>query len=393
MKVAVISQPLPPMAFGQSVILYRLFKAFRADDYCLISTLNFDSEHSSRRLPCKYFQISNRGELTRGYRFGLSIIRESYNITVAAYLRARQIARIVRQEKCEAIMSCSGGFDLLDVPAGFIASRLARVPFYVYLFDTYSHMWLELNTQVIGSGTESLILKRAAGVIATNEAAAEFLRSRYGVASRVIHNPCDLSEYESGPRLEVNAGREKRIVYTGSVYAAHYDVLRNLVMAVEQIARPEVKVHLYTSTSNSQLQLNGIRGPVVYHGHQPSEAMARIQQSADVLFLGLAFEAPYPDLIKMSSPGKLGELLASRRPILLHAPPESFLSTYFRRYECGVVVDENDPGKLSAALARLIDDTYLQHRLSENAWARALADFDLVKAQNELAKLLNLKGA
>src|SRR5215468_7977796 len=164
MKFAVVSFLLPPSFSGQSMMLYHLLKDFDPNDYCLISPQSPDvpdDENYSARLPGKYFQVTREAELWRGFRYGLSIFRESFNVTYAAYQRARQIARIVREQKCEAILSCSSGSDLLDVPSGFYASRMTGVPFYVYLFDTYSHMWLNRETRFIGRFLERLILKRA----------------------------------------------------------------------------------------------------------------------------------------------------------------------------------------------------------------------------------------
>jgi len=135
-------------------MLYRLLKDVPAEDYCLISTAETETveeepDRVSHRLSGKYFRISSGGELTRGYRLVFAIARELYNVTVGAFLRARQIARIVHEENCQAVMSCSSGNDLLDVPSGFIASRLARVPFYLYLFDTYSQLWTDPRTRSI----------------------------------------------------------------------------------------------------------------------------------------------------------------------------------------------------------------------------------------------------
>src|SRR6266498_2826574 len=245
MKIAIVSNPLPPAPSGQAMMLYRLLKDVRPEDYCLISTSNYETgeEVYSRRLPGKYFQISAAFELTRGYRFGLKVLREVFNVSLGAFARARQIAHIVRTEHCKAILSCSSGADLLDVPAGFIASRLARVPFYIYLFDTYSHMWVQADTQFIGRSLEPFILRRAAGIISTNELVRKLLASRYGVDSTVIHNPCDISEYEKlghdgVPRRNDD---EVRIVYTGSISESHYDALRNLVTAIELVGRRNVK--------------------------------------------------------------------------------------------------------------------------------------------------------
>lgn len=392
MKFAAVSKLLPPASGGQSVLLYRLLKDFNPDDYCLISTLDLSDLRNdmSGRLGGRYFQISTEAEMTRGVRFGLALLREAYNVTVAAYSRARQIADIVKQENCEAILSCSSGVDLLDVPAGFYASRIARVPFYVYMFDTYSHMWLNPQTQFLGRMLEPMILKRAAGIIVTNESVRELLRKRYAVDSHVIHNPCDFSPYET-ELAEQPHNDQVSIVYTGAIYEAHYDAISNLLKAIGMLNRPNVKLHLYTSFSREVLEANGITGPVVFHGHIPASSIPEIQRRADILFLPLAFKSPYPELIKVSSPSKVGEFLASGRPVLAHAPEGSFISEYFRKYDCGLVVDEDDPGLLVEPLARLLDEPDLVQRLTVHAWKRAITDFGLDTAQLKLAEVMKLK--
>ena len=78
--------------------------------------------------------------------------------------------------------------------------------------------------------------------------------------------------------------------------------------------------------------------------------MPGIQRNADILFLPLAFNSPYPEIIKTSSPGEIGEYLAGKKPILVHAPSDSFISWYFRKYNCGCVVDDDDSEKLAAAI-------------------------------------------
>lgn len=396
MKIAVISHLLPPSFSGQAMMLYRLLKDLRPEDYCLVSTQSPEvpeGQSYSQRLPGKYFQISTAGETTRGHRFGLSVVREAFNVSYGAYARARQIARVVRDERCAAVLSCSSGDDLLDVPSGFYASRMAGVPFYVYLFDTYSHMWINPRTRFLGRLLEPLILKRAAGIIVTNESVRELLCERYGVESVVIHNPCDLSAYEGAASREPGGDGAVKVVYTGAVYEAHYDALKNLVAAIEALGRPEVKLHLYTAAAHDLLAARGIRGPaVVLHGHQPIFAIPAIQQGADVLFLPFSFDTPYPELIRISSPSKVGEFLAARRPVLVHAPPDSFVSKYFREHDCGLVVDRDDPALLARELGRLLDDAALRDRLAANARERAVADFSLSAASTKFAEVFGLVG-
>ena len=127
-----------------------------------------------------------------------------------------------------------------------------------------------------------------------------------GIEAIVIHNPCDLSEYETIPNDEFNGdSHEVKIVYTGAVYGAQCDAIRNLLAAIELLDQLNVKLHLYTAQSSRSLAKMGIQGPVVYHKHQALSAMPDIQQQADLLFLPLSFNSPYPvEVIRTSAPGK-----------------------------------------------------------------------------------------
>ena len=82
--------------------------------------------------------------------------------------------------------------------------------------------------------------------------------------------------------------------------------------------------------------------------------------------------------------------MAARRPVLVHAPPDAFVSKYFREHNCGLVVDRDDPKLLARQLGRLLDDPTLGSQLAENAWQRALVDFNLETAQRKFAQIMKL---
>lgn len=372
------------------MMLFRLLRDVDPSNYCLISTQDLnatDRAHDRQWLPGRYFQIKTKYEIPWEHR--PLKWRDAQRIMRDAWARARQITRIVKEQQCAAVLSCSSGDDLLDVPSGYLASRQAKVPFFLYLFDTYAHMWTQPPTQFIGQWLEPAIVKRAAGVIATNESVRDLLRRQYGVDSLVIHNPCDLEAYANlskTPRDETQV----KIVYTGAIYDAHYEAFRNLMTAIDMLGFPAIKAHVYTAQPEAFLAGKGVRGPIVYHEHAPIASIPQIQHEADVLFLPLSFTTPYPELIKVSSPSKVGEYLAARRPILVHAPTDSFIANYFRQHDCGVVVDKNDPAALAAALKRILDDNDLRERLSANAYERAQKDFSLAAAQEKFVNLFGL---
>ncbi len=86
----------------------------------------------------------------------------------------------------------------------------------------------------------------------------------------------------------------------------------------------------------------------------------------------------------------MGEYLASGRPVLAHAPADSYVTWNLREHGCGIVVDEPDASKLADAIRRLMDDGELRRRLTENARVRAV-DFSVETARAGFLKLLQAK--
>lgn len=399
MKFALISNVLPPSESAHAMIIHRLLRDLDPASYCLLSSRNYvtgEQPNYSGRLAGKHYYLPPTFRFTRGYRFGLQFLREQSNLALGVALRARAIARILRRENCEAVVVCTGGNEILDFPAGYLASRLTGAKFYPYLLDQYFHMVSYVLGKHFLQRIEPLLMKGAAAVIAPNEFLRDELRERFKIEAVVIHNMCDLSVYDESladaveDASESEAG-EVRIVYTGGVGPLHYDAMRNLLAAIKALGREDVRLHLYTAQPRDGLEREGIRGPaLVYHEHEPVSAMPAVQRSADVLFLPLAFDSPHPEIVRTAAPGKMGEFLAARRPILVHAPHDSFIAWYFRQHECGLVVDQNDPAQLARALDTILNDAALRERLAARARARAEADFSLPEAQAQFAQVLGL---
>jgi glycosyltransferase involved in cell wall biosynthesis len=388
MKFALVSHALPPSPYVQSLMIYRLLHGLDADDYCLITqgygTQSAINNSLGEKLPARHYYMSRWLNMERGVGFGA--VRWS-NVMA----RALQIARVLRREKCEAVVACTS--ELFDLPASFIASRMAKVKFYPYLFDYYSHMATGTRGEAFANHWEPRMMKEAAGIIVPNEFLRDDLRERYNVEATVVHNPCDLSLYEGAPAYDgsLNEGDEIRIGYTGSIYHAHYSAFWNLLAAIESLNERNIKLHIYSNQTPELLAEKGVRGPLEINEPVPPAAIPQIQLEADLLFLPLAFNAPHPGVIRTSAPGKMGEYLASGRPVLVHVPEDSFPAWYFRHYECGMVVTDNDPGKVAQAIEVILTDKDLRRKLVRNAWERAQSDFGIPASQRAFANLMKLE--
>jgi glycosyltransferase involved in cell wall biosynthesis len=396
MKFALVSNVLPPSETAHAAILHRLLRDVDPASYVLLSSRDYsgggaDPDYSGR-LSAPYYRLPPAFRLRRSFRLGRHTA-EAIGTALGIPARARAIAAILRRERCNAVVVCTGGNEILDFPAAYLASRVAGARFYAYLLDQYAHMVSYVLGKSFLRRIEPMVMKGADAVIVPNEFLADEVRRRFGVEPVVIHNPCDLAAYEAAPAgaaADPAARGETRIVYTGGVGPLHFGAFRNLLAALGMLGRDDVRLHLYTAQPQAELDAGGIRGPVVRHPHQPVAAMPGIQRAADVLFLPLALDSAYPEIVRTAAPGKMGEFLAARRPILVHAPADSFLAWYFRRHGCGVVVDRNDPEEVARALDRLLHDPALRERLAERAYRRARADFSLADARARFAHTLGL---
>jgi len=375
------------------MVIYRLLNGLPPDIYCLISRENYETHEGDkgdlRKLLGRCYTFNPVFRLPAPNHSKLFAFNISFNALLGLYSRAKQIKKIVQKEGCNLIIACTG--DFYDLPAAYLASKWTGIPFVPYIFDDYAYQWTGFYRS-ISKRLEPVILKHAKTVIVTNEYMQKEYIVRYGVQSTVIHNPCPLPNLEELDKADrVFNNHEINIVYTGAIYHAHYDAFRNLIAAIQQLKRSNVKLHLYTAQSEPELMRNGISGPmVVYHPHINQSGVPRVLRQATFLFLPLAFDSSIPEVIKTSAPGKIGEYLSVGRPVLVHAPEDSFLSWYFRTHQCGIVVDKNDPEILVEEINKLLSNDEIQMELGRHARSMAEKDFRIDKIQANFLGLLKL---
>jgi len=389
MRFALLSHVLPPSPSGQAVMLFRILSRLDPEIFYLISSASEQEtfQNTNKQLPLQAPSFSLPPEpLLKGSRhFGLDPIRNALNILIRIIVRTLSMLKIVHREPTNAIIACSG--DLTNIPAGFLISRIIHVPFFAYIFDDYVYQWRG-NYRRFAKFIGQFIFKHSAGIIGPNEYICQEYRQRYNITPTLVRNPCENGFFK--PFLKWPAESDKiKIIYTGAIYHANYDCFWNLIRAMDLLEDYHLELHIYTAQTYEELEEQQIKGKkVIVHSHVPYKDILEHQRKGDILFLPLAFESPIPEVIRTSAPGKMGEYLASGRPILAHVPPNSFVADYFKRYQCGSIVDQKEPRKLAEGIKNLIVDLTLRNKIIKNAQRQAQLDFSAELASSSLMALL-----
>jgi glycosyltransferase involved in cell wall biosynthesis len=381
-QFALVSHVLPPTWSGQAMVIQRIIQHIGSDQYLLIDSRGYESNVPATDnrvgLPAEPGQLLWLKDSTLG----------RLSIAFRICLRAWRIARHVHRAKCRSIVACSG--DLIDLPAAALASHLTGTAFVAYLFDDYLNQWsFAPHVQRVAKALEGPMLRKAAAVIVPNESHVQSLKQRLDIDCTLIRNPAVAPPTPHVSFKRGDASTPPLIVYTGAVYHVNFSAFRTLIAAMRQLSPVGARLEIYTAQDPTHLATQGICGDdVAIYPHVEPEEAAQIQRKADVLFMGFSFNEQVAEIVRTSAPGKLGDYLASGRPILALTPPNSFLATYFDEHQCGILVDREDPAAVKVALQQLLDDAAASARYVSNATRLASAEFSPEVAASRFWHLL-----
>lgn len=373
-KFTFVSHVLPPAWSGQAIVIGQMLRGVDPQTYCLIwteSKVRQNNGEFSKSLPAKYYHIPPMPMINRLERSPLA----GAVLSLKVFQRAAQIAKILIREKCNTVVVGTG--NLVDPPSAYYASQMVGADFYLYLFDDYVYQWIYPRHRIIAQYYERIMFQNTTGVIVPNEFMKAEIEKRQSVHATIVRNPCGFE-----PVIENSLQESTRdgihIVFGGAIYHVNLSAFTTLITVFEQLGDKRIKLHIYTAQEKDWLASQGIRGDyVVFHPHVPYSEMVEIQRKAHILFLPYAFHSTAQEVIRTSAPGKLGDYLASGKPILAYAPPDTFVCWYLKQHLCGAVVDTEDINRLAQTIRQIINNKDLAQTLVSNAVRQAKTDYSL----------------
>ena len=375
-KVLVLSWTVPPETTGSAIIVGNLAKQFTREEMVVAG------ERSWGRPPVAWQEqwpqiVFIAPSLPPGWR------GERWWRRFQLPLMILRTWRLAQKHRCESILSVFPKEEPLLT--GYLAARAIGARFYPYFHNVY----LENRAGVarrFARWLQSRAFRRAAHVFVMSEGMMELYRQRYPdlKCSALLHSFNEpLPQFEPPP----HAGRPLRLMVCGSINDSCRDAASRFSRAVR--ALPETHLTFLTGTPRSELAKAGLLGErIEVETVSRDDVLAQLRTAAIVLlphgFSGPAAQEEYDTIF----PTKTIEYLICGRPILAHAPKESYLARFLRKADCALLVDSPDIDELTVAIRRLGTDSDFRARLVRNA-LRAAEPFQARKVAAELRAHLN----
>lgn len=365
----------------------------------LLSRLNLGELHVLTRrknrklkrnyLPCSYFYYEDfeDSEGTAQHWGLLNTIRGKFNKVLSIHSAITVGRRAVLDWDIDLLVSVSS--NTVTVLSTYLLAKLEKKPYVVYLFDLYNNNRQFFIAKIFASFFEPAFLKNASAVIVTNEGTRKYYEKKYGkkVNIEVIHN-----SVSSAPYMAVRGNQasktQRKIIYTGNVNWPQLRSLRSMLEAVDTLKGVDVGIDLYVPNSPIDLLRQYDNHKKINFKSAPQSVMAEIQTKADILFLPLSWNTPAPDIIRTASPGKLTDYLIAGRPILIHAPPYSYVCSYAQEYGFAHIVSEENTAKLQEGIIKILNDKMYSQELCRNARSLFFQNHEADSNAQKLTRLL-----
>lgn len=407
-----ISDCVPPFLSGSTIVMHRLLLQFPENSYTFL-TRSIKGESKERvdeklRLSGRYIYVLNSYLWKFFPKVQSRDSKWKWLQVPIIFVRGMQVLRgKTKKHLLVAPFAHSGTFLL----AACLLHCITKIPLSIYFFDLFDRGQRNNWENRMRSKIERMAISMASNVFVMSEPLQEHYGKKYRIKPILLPHPVDISSCNSSCDTENDrvkqSGGSLKIVFAGMIYEAQLDAMLNLVSVVNEL--PDVEFHIYSPITESKRRWMGITGSqVVFHGSVPHNEIPVVLQNADILFLPMAFECVYPQMVKKiptdklreqlaagrkiietASPSKLPEYLAASRPILIHAPSYSYIARYGKEHKCAAVVDQPDLGMLRKAIFRMRYDLDYRNYLIENA-KKAVVQHDVFRVSRVLQQHLGI---
>lgn len=388
MKICIVSCYLPPKKGGSAEVMGNLIRYMSTEDVVVFGELDEkERKQCEASLKCNVYAFWSDFNLGgRGKRFFI-LFR-----WMMVPLMMMRMAKVIRKEKPDAILGVYP-----DNLYCFAAERIARrfkIPFYSYFHNTYVENRDGFN-KYIGEKIQKRIFENSNTVFVMSDGMKRFYEKHYKNTrfASLTHtlNPSLLlpEDYQ----YTATQKQKYSMVITGNINASNVEGTKRFIEAIKDSDRFELNI--YTHVPYLMLMNRGLSFPKEWHkGYIPDGEYFSTIRSYDIIVLVHGFTGAYSEVeYETIFPTRTIPYLLSGKPLFVHAPPKSFLASFVRENECGILVDEASHEAVLKGLDQLTNPD-VSERMVRNGQETvkkfhpevvSSGFLDIVRSQNESA--------
>jgi hypothetical protein len=363
-KTLIVTADVLPKRGGSAIVMENLISALPPDRICVLGELGlWDKPPARKEGSAKFYHFRSKLALFagRGERF-LSPIRWRLGNKLV-----NTICSIAEREGCRQIFAAYP--DEFYCYSAYLAAKKLGLPFISYFHNTYAD-----NTAMNGHRATTIqtqLFEYSRIVYVMSDGMKSFFESKYGLKNCVTL-PHTFKAYPPPIASEATTSNSGvcRVVLFGNFNQSNIDATRRLVCALG--TDPRFEVNLYSDVSSLLLRQRGLDTKNYKHQGSLSNAnfidMIQTLRSFDIVALTHGFSGSYGSIeYETIFPTRTIPMLLCGRPLLIHSPPNSFLTRFAMDHRIGEVVAIEDPNMIKVAANRLFGNVELAQGFVANA--------------------------
>ena len=349
-KVLIITQvnPYTPVG-GVTVVLKNLFSNFDKNSYCFAFLGRFKLKQSTdfSKYPDLYRLIPN-------YHFvqiiGFFFPRIKFNYAV------KKAVDYIKKEKPSCLIGLYPTIASLDVSAR--VAEITGIPYYPYLHDTVVEGLSHSEFASKAVSVQKKVFKLAKKIITMSEGMTDYYSKNYKLKTYPLEH-----SYPEKLLEKPNYNRNKKAFWGGEVYAINEKSFERVQDALLDLSTE------FLVTSLSPLKIKNTKNVTkTFFPSRKEYINAVFTHGILVLAINWPDESDVHEAeLSTIFPTKTIEYLASGSPILVHCPEHYFLSKFFKKHKCGIVVTKRKKIDLKLAIKKIQSQSDEIHQMQKNA--------------------------
>lgn len=244
---------------------------------------------------------------------------------------------------------------------GTILSRRTNIPIHLSINDDYRAQTGYIENRFILKNYFKWLLTNSKSIDFISEGMIEQYQHEFGLVNG-NHKVFWIGNESLAMQVPIIKKEIKKIIFYGSLHGL--DSIKNFCIAISKLnhIKYDLVLDIYSGTDYSFLEK--ISEKVHYKGHVPVDALKKIIQDYDLIYVPLSFEKKQKIVVKTSVPSKMILALQCQIPILAHGPAYAQNIRFVELHKVGIALKSNIVDEIINELVSIKYETRLQ--ISEN---------------------------